>query len=53
MLIRANERAASGEDLDLFHALRPIFETVAMANVGTSAEESREMASCGAKMACP
>src|SRR5467141_2212457 len=25
MLIRANEHAASGEDLDLFHALRPIF----------------------------
>src|SRR5258707_7384945 len=43
MLIRSNERAASGEDLDLFHALRPIFETVAMAKVGTSAEESREM----------
>src|SRR5256885_1296140 len=43
MLIRANERAASGEDLDLFHTLRPIFETVAMAKVGTSAEESREL----------
>jgi 3-hydroxyacyl-CoA dehydrogenase len=43
MLIRANERAASGEDLDLFHALRPIFETVAMAKVGTSAEESRDL----------
>jgi 3-hydroxyacyl-CoA dehydrogenase len=43
MLIRANERAASGDDLDLFHALRPIFETIAMAKVGTSAEESREM----------
>lgn len=43
MLIRANERAASGEDLDLFHALRPLFETVAMAKVGTSAEESREL----------
>jgi 3-hydroxyacyl-CoA dehydrogenase len=43
MLIRATERAASGEDLDLFHALRPIFETVAMAKVGTSAEESREL----------
>src|SRR6202795_3745880 len=43
MLIRANERAASGEDLDLFHALRPIFETIAMAKVGTSAEESREL----------
>jgi 3-hydroxyacyl-CoA dehydrogenase len=43
MLIRANERAASGEDLDLFHTLRPIFETVAMAKVGTSPEESREL----------
>jgi 3-hydroxyacyl-CoA dehydrogenase len=43
MLIRANERAGSGEDLDLFHALRPIFETIAMAKVGTSAEESREL----------
>ncbi|HLZ93421.1 MAG TPA: 3-hydroxyacyl-CoA dehydrogenase NAD-binding domain-containing protein [Candidatus Acidoferrum sp.] len=43
MLIRANERAASGEDLDLFHTLRPIFETIAMAKVGTSAEESREL----------
>jgi 3-hydroxyacyl-CoA dehydrogenase len=43
MLIRANERAASGNDLDLFHALRPIFETIAMAKVGTSAEESREL----------
>jgi 3-hydroxyacyl-CoA dehydrogenase len=43
MLIRANERAASGDDLDLFHALRPIFEAIAMAKVGTSAEESREL----------
>src|SRR5260370_511351 len=43
MLIRANEHAASGEDLDLFHALRPIFETIAMAKVGTSAEESRHL----------
>jgi len=43
MLIRANERAASGEDLDLFHALRPVFETIAMGKVGTSAEESREL----------
>jgi 3-hydroxyacyl-CoA dehydrogenase len=43
MLIRANERAVSGDDLDLFHALRPIFETIAMAKVGTSAEESREL----------
>src|SRR5438046_3326195 len=39
MLIRANEYAASGEDLDLFHAMKPIFENVAMAEVGTSAEE--------------
>jgi len=43
MLIRANEHAASGEDLDLFHALKPVFETIAMAKVGTSAEESREL----------
>jgi 3-hydroxyacyl-CoA dehydrogenase len=43
ILIRANERAGSGEDLDLFHALRPIFETIAMAKVGTSAEESRDL----------
>jgi len=43
MMIRANERAASGEDLDLFHALRPIFETIAMAKVGTSALESRDL----------
>src|ERR1700740_2794960 len=43
MLIRANEHSAGGEDLDLFHALRPVFETIAMAKVGTSAEESREL----------
>jgi 3-hydroxyacyl-CoA dehydrogenase len=43
ILIRANERAASDVDLDLFHAMRPIFETVAMAKVGTSAEESRDL----------
>jgi 3-hydroxyacyl-CoA dehydrogenase len=43
MLIRANENAAGGEDLDLFHALKPIFENVAMARVGTSAEECREL----------
>ncbi len=43
MLIRANEHAAGGEDLDLFHALKPVFETIAMAKVGTSAEESREL----------
>src|ERR1700736_182026 len=43
MLIRANERAATADDLDLFHALRPIFETIALAKVGTSAEESRDL----------
>jgi len=43
MLIRANEHAASGEDLDLFHTLRPIFEAIAMAKVGTSAEDSRDL----------
>jgi 3-hydroxyacyl-CoA dehydrogenase len=43
MLIRANERAASGQDLDLFHALRPVFEAIAMAKVGSSAEECREL----------
>ncbi len=43
MLIRANEHAAGGEDLDLFHALKPVFETIAMAKVGTSAEESRSL----------
>jgi 3-hydroxyacyl-CoA dehydrogenase len=43
MLIRANERAAGGEDLDLFHALKPLFESIAMAKVGTSAEECRDL----------
>jgi len=43
MLIRANEHAAGAEDLDLFHAMKPIFETIAMAKVGTSAEECREL----------
>jgi 3-hydroxyacyl-CoA dehydrogenase len=43
MLIRANEHAAGGEDLDLFHALKPVFEAIAMAKVGTSAEECRDM----------
>jgi 3-hydroxyacyl-CoA dehydrogenase len=42
MLIRANEHSAGGEDLDLFHALKPIFETIALAKVGTSAEENRD-----------
>jgi 3-hydroxyacyl-CoA dehydrogenase len=43
MLIHANENAASGDDLDLFHTLRPVFENIAMAKVGTSAEECREL----------
>lgn len=43
MLIRANEHAAGSEDLDLFHALKPIFESIALAKVGTSAEECREL----------
>ncbi|HEY2462029.1 MAG TPA: 3-hydroxyacyl-CoA dehydrogenase NAD-binding domain-containing protein [Candidatus Acidoferrum sp.] len=43
MLIRANEHAGTGEDLDLFHALKPVFESIAMAKVGTSAEECREL----------
>src|SRR5208282_5557927 len=34
MLIRANEHAAGGEDLDLFHTLKPAFETIATAKVG-------------------
>jgi 3-hydroxyacyl-CoA dehydrogenase len=42
MLIRANEHAG-GEDLDLFHALKPVFEAIAMAKVGTSAEECRDL----------
>jgi 3-hydroxyacyl-CoA dehydrogenase len=43
MLIRANEQAGSGDDLDLFHTLRPVFENIAMAKVGTSAEECRDL----------
>jgi 3-hydroxyacyl-CoA dehydrogenase len=43
MLIRANEHAAGGEDLDLFHALKPVFEAIAMAKVGTSSEECRDL----------
>lgn len=43
MLIRANEHAAGGQDLDLFHAMKPVFETIAMAKVGTSAEECRSL----------
>jgi 3-hydroxyacyl-CoA dehydrogenase len=43
MLIRANEHAAGGDDLDLTHALRPIFENIAMAKVSTSAEDARSL----------
>ncbi len=43
MMIRANEHAVGGEDLDLFHALKPVFETIAMAKVGTSVEECRDL----------
>ncbi len=43
MLIRANEHAAGAEDLDLFHALKPIFENIAMAKVSTSGEEARAL----------
>jgi 3-hydroxyacyl-CoA dehydrogenase len=43
MLVHANENAASGDDLDLFHTLRPVFENIAMAKVGTSAEECRDL----------
>ena len=43
MLIRANENAASGDDLDLFHTLRPAFENIALAKVGTSAEECKDL----------
>jgi len=41
MIVRSNEHAAGGVDLDLFHAMKPIFETLAMAKVSTSAEEAR------------
>ena len=52
MLIRANEHAAGGAqplaasseaNMDLFHAMKPIFENVAMAKVSTSAEEARAL----------
>jgi 3-hydroxyacyl-CoA dehydrogenase len=35
------EHAAGGDDLDLYHAIKPIFENIATAKVGASAEESR------------
>jgi 3-hydroxyacyl-CoA dehydrogenase len=43
MLIRANEHAAGAESLDLLHALKPIFENLAMAKVSTSGEEARSL----------
>jgi 3-hydroxyacyl-CoA dehydrogenase len=43
MLIRGNEHAAGAEDLDLFHALKPIFENVAMGRVSTSAGGARTL----------
>jgi 3-hydroxyacyl-CoA dehydrogenase len=43
MLVRANEHAAGAEDLDLFHALKPVFENVAMGKVSTSAEDARSL----------
>jgi 3-hydroxyacyl-CoA dehydrogenase len=43
MLIRANEHSAGGEELDLFHALKPIFQNIAMAKVSTSGEEARSL----------
>jgi 3-hydroxyacyl-CoA dehydrogenase len=43
MIIRANERAEGEEDLDLFHALKPVFENIAMAKVSTSGEDARDL----------
>src|SRR5579862_3948922 len=43
MIIRANEHAAGAEDLDLFHAMKPIFETLAMAKVSASADDARSL----------
>jgi len=43
MLIRANERSAGEEDLDLFHALKPVFQNIAMAKVSTSGEDARAL----------
>ncbi|HET9402043.1 MAG TPA: enoyl-CoA hydratase-related protein, partial [Candidatus Acidoferrales bacterium] len=43
MLIRAAEHSSGGDDLDLYHAMKPVFENIAMAKVGTSAEESRSL----------
>ena len=52
MLVRANEHAAGGSqplaasseaNMDLFHAMKPIFENIAMAKVSTSAEDARAL----------
>ncbi len=43
MLIRSNEHAAAAEDIDLFHALKPVFQNIATAKVSTSAEEARSL----------
>src|SRR5207245_7596139 len=43
MTIRASEHAAGTESLDLFHAFKPVFETLAMAKVSTSAEDARTL----------
>jgi len=43
MMIRANEHAAGGESLDLFHAYKPVFETIAMGKASTSAEEAKDL----------
>jgi 3-hydroxyacyl-CoA dehydrogenase len=43
MMIRANEHAATAETMDLFHAIKPVFEAIAMAKVSTSAEEARSL----------
>jgi 3-hydroxyacyl-CoA dehydrogenase len=43
MLIRASEHAAGGDNLDLMHALRPVFENIAQAKISTSAEEARAL----------
>ncbi len=43
MLIRSGLAASAGSDLDLFQHLRPIFENIAMAKVGTSAAETRRL----------
>ena len=41
MIIRANEHAVGPESIDLFHAFKPVFETLAMAKVSTSGEDAR------------